>query len=106
MIYNSIMKEILIRTISKSLKTLSKKRYILFNYNFLSLKDYSDLSEKLVLNSSLIYKILYFINSSLINFLENLPSNLSKFLFKKLINPRINPISKIYLFLIYHHGFK
>ena len=99
------MKNFFIKIISKSLKILSNKKVVLFNNDFIIRKDYYEISSTLFHNSSNFYLILYFLNSCLIYMLNNLPIRTSNFLFKKLINPRINPISKVYLFLIYHDGF-
>ncbi len=99
------MQNFFIKFISKSLKILSNKKDVLFNNDYIMRKDYYDISRTLFHNSSNFYLILYFLNSCLIYIINNFPLRASNFLFKKLINPRINPISKVYLFLIYHDGF-
>ena len=100
------MQKHLIKVVSYSLRILSKKKSIIFQHNIDLRNEFNELSRDLLNNSSLFYKILYLINSIFITIINQFPSSLSNFLFRIFINPRINPISKVYLFLIYHHGYE
>tara|TARA_B100000161_G_C33293323_1_gene299540 strand:- start:281 stop:583 length:303 start_codon:yes stop_codon:yes gene_type:complete len=100
------MKKVLIKLISYSLRILSEKKSIIFQHNINLPTEFKSLSKDLLKNSSLFYKTLYFLNSLAITIINLFPSSFSNSLFKIFLNPRINPISKVYLFLIYHHGYK
>ena len=100
------MQKILIKIISYSLRILSKKKSIIFNHNIDLPSEFESLSRDLIKNSSIFYRILYCLNSLFIAIINSFPSQLSNYLLKIFLNPRINPISKVYLFLIYHHGYK
>jgi len=100
------MQKLLIKIVSYSLRILSKKKSIIFQHNIDLPIEFKSLSRDLIKNSSIFYRILYCLNSLFIATVNNFPSSLSNYLLKIFLNPRINPISKVYLFLIYHHGYK
>ena len=100
------MQKLLIKVVSYSLRILSKKKSIIFHHKLDLPSNFKELSRDLLINSSLFYKILYCLYSIFIVIINQLPSFLSNFLFKVFFHPRINPISKVYLFLIYHHGYE
>jgi len=82
------------------------KRYkIPFYQDKKSILHLKELAVDILCNSSMIYKISYFINSLIIIVIDFLPIFLSKVFFKSIISPKFNPVTKAFLFFIYHHGF-
>ncbi len=67
--------------------------------------NFSELAKDIVKNSSWIFLLAYFINSLIIILFNCLPIKFSKIFFKTVISPKSNPVTKAFLFYIYHHGF-
>lgn len=91
--------------LSKSMIIIIKRFEIPFYKEKHKKSNFRELSIDLLKNSSLIYKVAYLINSLLIIFFDMFPKYISKILFKFFISPKFNPITKVFLFLIYHHAF-
>ena len=99
------LRKILNITLSKSMLILTNQYKIPFYKSSKEIPNYFELSNDLINNSSLIYKIAYLFNSLLIILLNSFPKSISKFFFRTVISPKFNPLSKAFLFYIYHHGF-
>ena len=100
------MQKLLIKVVSYSLRILSKKKSIIFKHNIDLPSEFKSLSKDLITNSNFFYKILYCLNSLFIVIINHCPLSFANSIYKIFLNPRINPVSKVYLFLIYHHGYK
>ncbi len=99
------MRKIIVQILAKSMLVLIKRYRIPFYQNPQKISTFQGLSVDLLNNSNCIYQLAYFLNSLIILIMNFLPIFISKFIFKYLISPKSNPVTKAFLFYIYHHAF-
>ena len=64
-----------------------------------------ELAKLLIYNSSPLFNLIYFLYSISLIFSSLLPNPISKKIIKKVYSPNFNPITKTFLFYLYHNDY-